>query len=306
MMTDPVVAADGYSYESANIARWLKSSRSSPLTGKELEHVDLTPNFALRSSIHNYLEKFDIELNEYRATSGVTGYDDNDDDHEHDDDNAKIISTLKNKLEKSRSQCSPDNDQSSDMYDGEMLGNRKHGQGTYKWKDGDRYTGEWFEDRMHGRGVFVYANGDKYEGEFSSGLKQGKGVFYWSLSAHKYVGEWYDDQMNGFGLFWHASGDTYEGEFRNGLKHGKGTYRSASSGYRYVGEWRKDQRTGEGVSIRDSFAVVDKSVDDRHQDNNEDSSSNQDGKRFQWTDSSAYTTCNVKSILFISKIFVSE
>lgn len=50
-MLDPVVAADGHTYERAAIARWLKESDKSPLTGSVLPHKELVPNYGLLSSL---------------------------------------------------------------------------------------------------------------------------------------------------------------------------------------------------------------------------------------------------------------
>lgn len=50
-MRDPVVAADGHTYERTAIARWLLESDKSPLTGSVLLHKDLVPNYMLLSSL---------------------------------------------------------------------------------------------------------------------------------------------------------------------------------------------------------------------------------------------------------------
>lgn len=50
-MADPVVAADGHSYERAAITRWLQSKRTSPLTGAYLPHTQLVPNHSLRCTV---------------------------------------------------------------------------------------------------------------------------------------------------------------------------------------------------------------------------------------------------------------
>jgi U-box domain/C2 domain len=50
-MRDPVVAADGHTYERSAIARWLSESNKSPLTGAVLPHKDLVPNYMLLSSL---------------------------------------------------------------------------------------------------------------------------------------------------------------------------------------------------------------------------------------------------------------
>ena len=50
-MKDPVVAADGHTYERAAIARWLRTSDKSPLTGAVMPHKELVPNYMLMSSL---------------------------------------------------------------------------------------------------------------------------------------------------------------------------------------------------------------------------------------------------------------
>lgn len=50
-MRDPVVAADGHTYERTAIARWLQTSDKSPLTGSVLAHKNLVPNYMLLSSL---------------------------------------------------------------------------------------------------------------------------------------------------------------------------------------------------------------------------------------------------------------
>ncbi|CAI7833804.1 unnamed protein product, partial [Closterium sp. NIES-53] len=47
-MTDPVVAADGFTYERSSIERWLLTNSVSPRTGQPLAHKHLTPNHTLK------------------------------------------------------------------------------------------------------------------------------------------------------------------------------------------------------------------------------------------------------------------
>jgi len=51
---DPVVAADGYTYERSAIVKWLRSSPSSPMSGLPLDHMSLTPSHTLRSAIEEW------------------------------------------------------------------------------------------------------------------------------------------------------------------------------------------------------------------------------------------------------------
>jgi hypothetical protein len=52
MMRDPVMTADGQTYERAAIEEWFAlGKRTSPLTGEELPSTNLLPNIALRKVI---------------------------------------------------------------------------------------------------------------------------------------------------------------------------------------------------------------------------------------------------------------
>uniref|UniRef100_A0A0D9VJ83 RING-type E3 ubiquitin transferase n=1 Tax=Leersia perrieri TaxID=77586 RepID=A0A0D9VJ83_9ORYZ len=52
VMTDPHIAADGYTYEADAIREWLNGGNArSPMTNLRLEHHELTPNRVLRSAI---------------------------------------------------------------------------------------------------------------------------------------------------------------------------------------------------------------------------------------------------------------
>lgn len=50
-MRDPVVAADGHSYERKAIMRWFKKSNMSPITREELPHKHVVPNYMLLSAL---------------------------------------------------------------------------------------------------------------------------------------------------------------------------------------------------------------------------------------------------------------
>ncbi|NXU53948.1 WSDU1 protein, partial [Turnix velox] len=58
LMKDPVIAADGYSYEKDAIESWISSKRrSSPMTNLPLPSAVLTPNRTLRMAISRWLER---------------------------------------------------------------------------------------------------------------------------------------------------------------------------------------------------------------------------------------------------------
>lgn len=58
IMRDPMVAADGYTYEAEAIRGWLDSGNdTSPMTNHKLSHSNLVPNLALRSAIQEWLQE---------------------------------------------------------------------------------------------------------------------------------------------------------------------------------------------------------------------------------------------------------
>lgn len=48
LMHDPVVAADGHTYERHAMEQWLQRHTVSPVTGTELRHLRLFPNVAIK------------------------------------------------------------------------------------------------------------------------------------------------------------------------------------------------------------------------------------------------------------------
>lgn len=50
-MIDPVIAADGHTYERVAIDQWLQHRDISPVTGSALAHTRLVPNVLIRKAI---------------------------------------------------------------------------------------------------------------------------------------------------------------------------------------------------------------------------------------------------------------
>ena len=57
LLGDPVLAADGHSYERTAIERWLSSHATSPRTNATLDHKMLTANHTLRGAIEQWSER---------------------------------------------------------------------------------------------------------------------------------------------------------------------------------------------------------------------------------------------------------
>lgn len=55
-MMDPVVAADGHSYERNAIKTWFEKAKTSPVTRESLPNTSLLPNHALRGTISELVQ----------------------------------------------------------------------------------------------------------------------------------------------------------------------------------------------------------------------------------------------------------
>lgn len=56
VLKDPVVAADGYTYERTAITRWFKTSRKSPITGQIMPHTTVFPNQSVRTLLKSLMD----------------------------------------------------------------------------------------------------------------------------------------------------------------------------------------------------------------------------------------------------------
>eukprot|EP00727_Mastigamoeba_balamuthi_P002597 m51a1_g12334 hypothetical protein (514) ;mRNA; r:489056-490673 len=61
LMSDPVVATDGFIYEGSAIKRWLRTNSTSPMTGAPMDPAPLIPCKTLRSAILEFKERQDAE-----------------------------------------------------------------------------------------------------------------------------------------------------------------------------------------------------------------------------------------------------
>jgi len=57
IMTDPVIAQDGHTYERKNITEWVSKHGTSPITREHLSKDIIIPNRVLKTQIDQYLEK---------------------------------------------------------------------------------------------------------------------------------------------------------------------------------------------------------------------------------------------------------
>lgn len=73
LFKDPVLAADGHSYERKDIKKWLEQNNRSPMTNDELAHDHLTPNHRLRSRCTEWRELHTTEAGLIAQLKQVSG-----------------------------------------------------------------------------------------------------------------------------------------------------------------------------------------------------------------------------------------
>ena len=59
IMTDPVIASDGHTYERDAITKWIRSKGKSPMIQKPISSATLVPNYNLKSQIREFLGKLE-------------------------------------------------------------------------------------------------------------------------------------------------------------------------------------------------------------------------------------------------------
>ena len=65
LMTDPVVGADGHTYERSAMEGWLNGPDArgrSPLTNLRLEHTQLVPNYAIKAALEEWQERHHLVI----------------------------------------------------------------------------------------------------------------------------------------------------------------------------------------------------------------------------------------------------
>ena len=181
-MTDPVVAADGHSYERANIATWLESNDSSPITNLKLEHKQLIPNITLKSTILSHLENLKLAESDgrYRPRRRV--------EHQR-NTRSESVASIASLSEYFMADTTANSSGSRRNTNNRNTISQGHDVSatqtpTQAWKN-SKYEGDWKERMRHGFGVFMYANGNKYEGEWSHDKRNGRGIFTWASGDRK-------------------------------------------------------------------------------------------------------------------------
>lgn len=132
-----------------------------------------------------------------------------------------------------------------EIYEGEYLDGKRHGNGSYSYKNGDRYVGEWRHNEKHGIGRLTYAIEGEYFGRFENGKRHGEGVFTYKKSNDVYSGFWQYGQKHGEGTYTFSQNKLkLNGNWDNGnIVFGKWIF---PNGIYWEGKFNKNKPIGEG------------------------------------------------------------
>ncbi|CAI2381275.1 unnamed protein product [Moneuplotes crassus] len=130
------------------------------------------------------------------------------------------------------------------VYEGQWINDKRNGKGYERYKNNNIYEGDFKDGKAHGGGIFKWEAGETYNGQWHKGLKQGQGVWRGNEGEY-YIGEWKESRTHGKGIYVWSNGDKYEGEWKNGLKHGQGSD-IFKNGDVYVGSYQFGKAHGEG------------------------------------------------------------
>ncbi|XP_055886684.1 MORN repeat-containing protein 3-like isoform X2 [Biomphalaria glabrata] len=136
------------------------------------------------------------------------------------------------------------------QYIGSWLDNKRHGKGTYKWKETNKvYDGDWKKGKRSGFGTLTHSDGKggftkEYSGGWKNDLRHGYGTEFYSDDKF-YEGEWYAGKRSGWGRMYYEDGTIYEGEWYDDKRSGQGMLRLTNEN-RYEGSWKDDKKNGVG------------------------------------------------------------
>eukprot|EP00457_Paulinella_chromatophora_P005393 gb/GEZN01005410.1/.p1 GENE.gb/GEZN01005410.1/~~gb/GEZN01005410.1/.p1 ORF type:complete len:439 (-),score=38.83 gb/GEZN01005410.1/:221-1537(-) len=157
------------------------------------------------------------------------------------------------------------------VYTGELLHNKRHGQGewvhlkngrylggwrndkrsgfgVYTYSDGGTFEGGWKEGHCEGPGVLTFADGSNYEGCFKKSQKHGPGSYNWPDGA-RYESYYWNGKEQGHGTMYYPDGGEYTGAWSascSGKWEGQGVY-VYPDGRKYEGEWKDGKKHGAGT-----------------------------------------------------------
>ena len=187
--------------------------------------------------------------------------------------NGKIIFKGTHKDGVKNQNCYYFKEDTGEVYEGEYVDGRLHGEATYTDGHGNKYKGSWYEGRKHGYGIYTSPDGSKYcgqwkhdvkdgdgedtdtdgftlKGNFRNGYLENDGILFYPNKGIAYEGEFKRSRFHGLGEAFRGDGmKVYSGTFKHGKYDGYGNFYMENEGY-YYGYWKDGLRhTGNGEKV---------------------------------------------------------
>jgi len=113
-------------------------------------------------------------------------------------------------------------------FEGNYVDGLKTGFGRMVFPNKDIYEGEWLENKIHGEGTYTYKKtGDIYSGSWVANKKNGEGRYEFGADSSILVGQWENGQIVK-GTWELKKAGKYEGTFKLGKPIDQGTFSFAS------------------------------------------------------------------------------
>jgi hypothetical protein len=139
------------------------------------------------------------------------------------------------------------------QYEGEMLGEKRHGKGVMKFWNGNVYRGEFLDDQFEGTGDYTWSDGRTFKGQFKEDKISGKGIARWP-DGRVYNGEWISDLADGRGILTLSDHRVFEGTFKNDfpvlgqmIEADGSTFLSNFDGSSFASEWHPYRKSKVGA-----------------------------------------------------------
>lgn len=116
------------------------------------------------------------------------------------------------------------------VYEGDIEGGKRHGQGIWVKTDGTKYAGQWKNDKPNGQGTITWPDGRKYSGYWKAGKRHGQGVDIYT-DGRKVEGVWDEGELVPEKKQTMSSEDDYFEELDDKYDEQKPDYRSQGEGF---------------------------------------------------------------------------
>lgn len=112
-----------------------------------------------------------------------------------------------------------------DVYVGDIVDGKAHGQGTYTKSSGEIYTGDFADGHPNGKGIETFPNGDRFEGHFENNDANGRGKYIFA-DGTVCEANWKNGKVHGKGIVIYLDGTKEEQDWENGMPVNKSSLSS--------------------------------------------------------------------------------